>query len=160
MNTSNININPYPGVWGLTIRLGPIGPKRLRYCWAAISPKSNVQFSQTRALFNQNPEENLMATHKNTKINLYPVVWGLKTRFWAIRPKRLIKPLIKSGILAQIFINKISFDPKSKGEFKELHKSQNKTSPSGTSPKLSFGLTGSKRLPTCKSRTQVPICVN
>ena len=58
--------------------------------YKAISPEPCIQFLQTRPHFMQNFKLNKMF-YLNIRIYLQLGVWGLKTSFWSIGPKRLTK---------------------------------------------------------------------
>ena len=87
MNSKNNKISLYPTVWGPRPSFGLTAQKS----YPPVSLEPEFQFSKTSPHFMWNVQFNKMY-YLNIRIYLQLGVWGLKTSFGLIGPKRLTKP--------------------------------------------------------------------
>ena len=86
MNSQNIKISLYPGVWVLKTSLGQLGPRDL----SSNKFRTLAPIFINKASFYPNLYVDSM-NFTNVKISFHPGVWGLKPSFGLTGLKRLTK---------------------------------------------------------------------
>ena len=90
MNFTNVRLKPYPGVLGLKASFGLTETKRYTKFVKDLLKVQNPSFANKSPFLQKVKLNKLHYLH--IKINLQLSVWGLKTSFGSIEPKRLTKP--------------------------------------------------------------------